>query len=233
MSWFRVRAPRYNSAAANERRPSPVSHQTILVLDFGSQYTQLIARRLRELSVHSEIVPFNTPVEALRAKRPAGLILSGGPRSVSEPGAPKCVPEVFAFGVPVLGICYGMQLMTDVLGGDVRRSGHREFGHAHVRVSANGAPAPRLFTQVPAELRVWASHGDDVAAVPPGFSVAATSATAPTSCGTSRSTSAGAPATGPSPPSSRRRRRASAGRWAPDASCAGCRAASIRRWRPS
>ncbi|MBI3050804.1 MAG: glutamine-hydrolyzing GMP synthase [Acidobacteria bacterium] len=156
-----------------------MSHQTILVLDFGSQYTQLIARRLRELSVYSEVVPFNTPIETLRAKKPVGLILSGGPRSVSEPGAPKCVPEVFAFGTPVLGICYGMQLMTDVLGGEVRRSGHREFGHALVRVSANGTAGPRLFSHLPGELRVWASHGDDVAAVPPGFSVAATSATAP------------------------------------------------------
>jgi GMP synthase (glutamine-hydrolysing) len=155
-----------------------VSHQAILVLDFGSQYTQLIARRLRELSVYSEVVPFNTPIDRLRARQPAGLILSGGPRSVSEPGAPKCVPEVFDFGRPVLGICYGMQLMTDVLGGEVRRSGHREFGHAHVRVSSNGT-VPRLFTKLPRELRVWASHGDDVARVPPGFRVAATSASAP------------------------------------------------------
>jgi GMP synthase (glutamine-hydrolysing) len=156
-----------------------VSHQTIVVLDFGSQYTQLIARRLRELSVYSEVLPFNTSVETLRAKKPVGIILSGGPRSVSEPGAPKCAPEVFHFGAPVLGICYGMQLMTDVLGGEVRRSGHREFGHALVRVSANGTAGPHLFTRLPGELRVWASHGDDVAAVPPGFSVAATSATAP------------------------------------------------------
>ena len=156
-----------------------MSHQTVLVLDFGSQYTQLIARRLRELSVYSEVVPFNTPIEALRAKRPAGLILSGGPRSVLEPGAPACTPDVFDFGRPVLGICYGMQLMTDVLGGTVRRSGQREFGHALVRVSTNGTAGPRLFADVPAELRVWASHGDDVAAVPPGFTIAATSATAP------------------------------------------------------
>jgi len=155
-----------------------VSHQTILVLDFGSQYTQLIARRLRELSVYSEIVPFNTPLETLREKNPAGIILSGGPKSVSEAGAPKCAPELFELGTPVLGICYGMQLMTDVLGGEVRRSGQREFGHAHVRVTGNGAP-PKLFTEVPSELRVWASHGDDVNAVPPGFHVAATSATAP------------------------------------------------------
>jgi GMP synthase (glutamine-hydrolysing) len=156
-----------------------VSHQTILVLDFGSQYTQLIARRLRELSVFTEVVPFNTPVEALRSKAPIGIILSGGPMSVSEEGAPKCAPQIFELGTPVLGICYGMQLMTDVLGGEVRRSGHREFGHALVHVAANGGPAPRLFSELPGTLRVWASHGDDVAAVPPGFSVAATSATAP------------------------------------------------------
>jgi GMP synthase (glutamine-hydrolysing) len=155
-----------------------VSHQTILVLDFGSQYTQLIARRLRELSVYSEIVAFNTPLETVREKNPVGIILSGGPKSVSEAGAPRCAPELFELGTPVLGICYGMQLMTDVLGGEVRRSGQREFGHAHVSVTGNGAP-PKLFTQVPSELRVWASHGDDVNAVPPGFHVAATSATAP------------------------------------------------------
>ena len=172
-----------------------MSHQTIVVLDFGSQYTQLIARRLRELSVYSEILPFNTPVEALREKKPVGIILSGGPSSVSDRGAPKCDTRVFEFGTPVLGICYGMQLMTHVLGGEVRRAGHREFGHAIIRVSdpptttpspasvATGGTAtltrPRLFADVPSELRVWASHGDDVAAVPPGFEVAATSATAP------------------------------------------------------
>jgi GMP synthase (glutamine-hydrolysing) len=156
-----------------------VPHQTILVLDFGSQYTQLIARRLRELSVYSEVVPFNTPLETLRAQDPAGIILSGGPKSVSEAGAPKCAPGIFELGTPVLGICYGMQLMTDVLGGEVRRSGHREFGHALVHVKTNGGPGPRLFSSIPSDLRVWASHGDDVAVVPPGFSVAATSNTAP------------------------------------------------------
>ena len=162
-------------------------HQTILVLDFGSQYTQLIARRLRELSVYSEIVPFNTPLDTIRANRPVGLILSGGPSSVSDPGAPKCDAGVFNLDIPVLGICYGMQLMTEMLGGEVRRSGHREFGHAIVRPAdseprAGGATVvtkPRLFAELPGELRVWASHGDDVAAVPPGFQIAATSATAP------------------------------------------------------
>src|SRR6185503_18007324 len=87
--------------------PPFVSHQTILVLDFGSQYTQLIARRLRELSVYSEIVPFNTSLETLKAKNPVGIILSGGPKSVSEAGAPRCAPELFDLGTPVLGICYG------------------------------------------------------------------------------------------------------------------------------
>ena len=107
-----------------------MAHQTILVLDFGSQYTQLIARRLRELSVYSEIVPFNSPAAALRAKHPAGIILSGGPSSVYDEGAPTCDPALFDLDTPVLGICYGMQLMTLSLGGQVRRSGHREFGHA-------------------------------------------------------------------------------------------------------
>jgi GMP synthase (glutamine-hydrolysing) len=159
-----------------------VSHQTIVVLDFGSQYTQLIARRLRELSVYSEILPFNTPLERIREKNAVGIILSGGPSSVSDEGAPRCDRALFEFGTPVLGICYGMQLMTDVLGGEVRRSGHREFGHALVRVGGGAtgvAEVPQLFVNVPPELRVWASHGDDVGAVPPGFSVAATSATVP------------------------------------------------------
>jgi len=155
-----------------------VRHQTIVVLDFGSQYTQLIARRLREMSVYCEIVPFNTSTDEIRAREPVGIILSGGPKSVSEAGAPKCAAEIFEVGAPVLGICYGMQLMTDVLGGEVRRSGQREFGHANVTVKGNGEQ-PRLFTHVPAQLRVWASHGDDVTGVPPGFAVTATSATTP------------------------------------------------------
>jgi len=155
-----------------------VSHQTIVVLDFGSQYTQLIARRLRELSVYSEVVPFNIPLAQLRARQPAGIILSGGPKSVKEADAPRCEQGLFDVGVPVLGICYGMQLMTDLLGGEVRRSGQREFGHAHVQVAAT-AVRPRLFEGVPDSFKVWASHGDDVGGVPGGFRVAATSTTAP------------------------------------------------------
>src|SRR5260370_42667425 len=97
----------------------PVNHQTLVVLDFGSQFTQLIARRLRELSVYSEILPFNTPLAEIRARNPVGIVLSGGPRSVSEASAPRCEPGVFAAGVPVLGICYGRQLMADVRAGPV------------------------------------------------------------------------------------------------------------------
>jgi GMP synthase (glutamine-hydrolysing) len=155
-----------------------VSHQTIIVLDFGSQYTQLIARRLRELSVYSEIWPPTTPIDTIRSRKPVGIILSGGPKSVSDPGAPVCDAGVFDVGVPVLGICYGMQLMAHRLGGTVAPASHREFGHATVRVAAGGAPAV-LFADVPEEIRVWASHGDFVAAPPPDFSIVATSANAP------------------------------------------------------
>ena len=153
-----------------------MAHQTILVLDFGSQFTQLIARRLRELSVYSEILPFNTPLEAIQAKHPRGLILSGGPSSVREDGAPRPDPGIFEIGLPTLGICYGMQLMTDVLGGTVGSAPHREFGYALIRRAGDEG---RMLQQVPGELKVWASHGDFVAAAPPGFAVTATSANAP------------------------------------------------------
>ena len=152
-----------------------MTHQAILVLDFGSQYTQLIARRLRELSVYSEILPFDTPADEIRRRKAAGLILSGGPASVSAPSAPRCDPGVFTCGMPVLGICYGMQVMTDALGGSVARAPEREYGHATVTVQEKGG----LFEAVPSELRVWASHGDYVAAPPSGFTVVATSRNAP------------------------------------------------------
>jgi GMP synthase (glutamine-hydrolysing) len=155
-----------------------VAHQTIIVLDFGSQFTQLIARRLRELSIYSEVWPPQTPAAEIRAKRPVGVILSGGPKSVSDPGAPKCDTGVFDIGVPVLGICYGMQLMADTLGGAVEPAPHREFGHATVALDARG-PGSALFAGIPAALKVWASHGDYVAAPPEGFAVVATSENAP------------------------------------------------------
>jgi GMP synthase (glutamine-hydrolysing) len=152
-----------------------VNHQTLVVLDFGSQFTQLIARRLRELSVYCEILPFDTPVAEIRRRKPVGIILSGGPKSVSEAGAPHCDLGVYTADVPVLGICYGMQLMTHALGGEVAPAPHREFGMATVQVQP-GAP---LFASVPADLRVWASHGDFVKSPPPGFEITATSANAP------------------------------------------------------
>ena len=154
-----------------------MAHQTIIVLDFGSQFTQLIARRLRELSVYCEILPFNTSLDAIKAKAPIGVILSGGPSSVDEEGAPHCDRAVLDLGVPTLGICYGMQLMTDMLGGQLGRSAHREFGHAIVR--RRPATTSRLLKGIPDELKVWASHGDFVATAPPGFTVAATSDNAP------------------------------------------------------
>ena len=150
-------------------------HQTIVVLDFGSQFTQLIARRLRELSVYAEILPFDTPVDRILARKPVGIILSGGPKSVSDQGAPHCDTAVYNAGVPVLGICYGMQLMTHALGGQVAPAPHREFGLATIRIQED---AP-LFETVPHELRVWASHGDFVKSAPGGFTVTATSANAP------------------------------------------------------
>ena len=155
-----------------------MTHQTIIVLDFGSQYTQLIARRLRELSIYSEIWAPNTPAKDICARNPMGIILSGGPRSVSDTGAPMCDPAIFDLGRPVLGICYGMQLMAHVLGGRVAPAAQREFGDAIVSVTGAGDEAA-LFAGVPSEIRVWASHGDFVSAPPGGFSVVATSANAP------------------------------------------------------
>ena len=152
-----------------------VTHQAILVLDFGSQYTQLIARRLRELAVYSEIVPFTISAEDILTRRAVGVILSGGPASVSSAGAPRCDPAIFACGVPVLGICYGMQAMTAALGGSVGHAPEREYGHATVTVRGGAG----LFDGVPDDIRVWASHGDVVGAAPPGFDVLATSANAP------------------------------------------------------
>ena len=150
-------------------------HQTVLVLDFGSQYTQLIARRLRELSVYSEILRFDTSAAEILERQPAGVILSGGPASVSDVDAPRCDEEIFGCGIPVLGICYGMQLMTAALGGKVGHSPEREFGHAMVTITEPGG----ILRDSTRTRRVWASHGDSVVTAPPGFAVRATSANAP------------------------------------------------------
>jgi len=151
------------------------AHETVVILDFGSQYTQLIARRLREMSVYCEILPFSTPLKEVRRRPLRGLILSGGPQSVYQPDAPRCDEGIFRMGVPVLGICYGMQLMGQLLGSQVQPAGHREYGYASLHF--NGAS--RLFSDIPSPLRVWASHGDSIANAPPGFTVTAHTESAP------------------------------------------------------
>jgi len=152
-----------------------MDRESILILDFGSQYTQLIARRLRELSVYSEILPPKTSAASLAARRPKGIVLSGGPDSVHQRGAPRCDPKVFSLGVPVVGICYGMQLMSHVLRGEVKRSGHREYGQAVF----SPRPGGTLFRGLPPRSRVWMSHGDDVREAPPGFRVVGQTETNP------------------------------------------------------
>ncbi len=143
--------------------------ETILVLDFGSQYTQLIARRIRELGVYSEIRPYDTPLDEVRKLHPRGIVLSGGPASVYEPEAPIPDPGVLELGVPVLGICYGLQLITHLLGGKVEKATRREYGRAELRVDADSP----LFAGLPRELTVWMSHGDRVEQLPAGFRVVA------------------------------------------------------------
>jgi GMP synthase (glutamine-hydrolysing) len=138
---------------------------TIAVLDFGSQYTQVIARRIRECEVYSKIYHFATPVEELVADGVTGVILSGGPSSVFAKNAPQPDPKVFEMGVPVLGICYGLQLMGKMLKGKVARSKEREFGMGTLSISKPG----RLFHRLPRKLKVWNSHGDKVIQMPPGF----------------------------------------------------------------
>ena len=149
-------------------------HETVLILDFGGQYTQLIARRVRELGVYSEIVPFNTPIAELRRRAPRALILSGGPSSVYDEGAPHPDRVVLDLGVPVLGICYGVQLMAQFLDGEVKPSSRREYGYAELEVK----PESRLLAGVPSPTKVWMSHGDFVSAPPAGFTITATTESA-------------------------------------------------------
>jgi GMP synthase (glutamine-hydrolysing) len=139
--------------------------QKIAVLDFGSQYTQVIARRVRECQVYSQILPYSTPASQLREEGIAGIILSGGPASVLREGSPRPDPALFELGVPVLGICYGLQVIAHLLGGEVERSERREYGHGVLRRTA---PSP-LFAGIPEEIRVWNSHGDRLARLPAGF----------------------------------------------------------------
>ena len=149
--------------------------QRIVILDYGSQYTQLIARRIREQQVFSEIIRFDTPAAKLRENMPQGIILSGGPNSVFEEGAPGIDPEIFELGVPVLGVCYGMQLMSQQLGGAVEPGTEREYGKTEMTT----VPGNELFTGLPEKFIVWMSHGDRVSKIPAGFQVSATSGNCP------------------------------------------------------
>lgn len=139
----------------------------VLVLDFGSQYTQLIARKVRELGVYSEIVPYSIPLSRIKKENPQALILSGGPQSVYEDDAPHPEPKIFSLGIPVLGICYGIQLMAHVLGGKVRPAAKREYGFARLKVLSRRG----LLAGVKADGQVWMSHGDKVERTPPGFMI--------------------------------------------------------------
>jgi GMP synthase (glutamine-hydrolysing) len=149
----------------------PNSHERIIILDFGSQYTQLIARRIREAGVYCEILPFNTSAREIGSRQPKGLILSGGPSSVYDENAPRSERElVDESDCPVLGICYGLQLMAHQLGGEVKPSPSREYGYARLTL-VNGETS--LFTGLPREMDVWLSHGDHVTKLPEGFHVTA------------------------------------------------------------
>ena len=147
----------------------------IAILDFGSQYSQLIARRIREQKVYSELLRFDTTAADLAQRKPAGIILSGGPSSVFDDGAPQCDPALFDMGIPILGICYGMQLTARTLGGDVQPGEAREYGKAEIEVIDHAS----LFHGLPDELAVWMSHGDQVAALPEGFTALAQTGTCP------------------------------------------------------
>ncbi len=142
-------------------------HQTLVVLDFGSQVTQLIARRIRELGVYAEILPYNTPIAELRKHDPKALILSGGPSSIYDEGAPQIDPELLKLGVPILGICYGLYVLAAGLGGEVLAAEDREFGAATLQISESAGPLTAFTAN--SELPVWMSHGDEIRRLPAGF----------------------------------------------------------------
>jgi GMP synthase (glutamine-hydrolysing) len=152
-----------------------MTRQTILILDFGSQYTQLIARRVRENKVFSKIIPYNMPAKEIAALAPKGLILSGGPASAIEKKSPYPDKKIFKLGIPILGICYGMQVLTEMLGGRVKHTREREFGKAELFIDDNRD----LFSHIPGNFTCWASHGDYVKKLPPGFHIIAHTLNAP------------------------------------------------------
>ncbi|MGI6285775.1 glutamine-hydrolyzing GMP synthase [Neomoorella humiferrea] len=157
--------------SSNNKQPAEI----VLVLDFGGQYNQLIARRIREAGVYSEMIPFNTPLKEILARRPKGIVFSGGPASVYSPGAPRIDRALYASGIPILGICYGMQLMAHDLGGRVEAAAGREYGKTELEVTTDDI----LFAGLPRNMQCWMSHGDYISAPPPGFQVTARSAYTP------------------------------------------------------
>ena len=159
--------------ARAERASQP---ESVVVLDFGSQYSMLIARRVRECHVYCEILPYNAPAEQVAKLNPRGFILSGGPASVYEPSAPMAPAYIYESGVPILGICYGMQALTHQLGGRVSSGLKREYGHAVLRQNVVDHP---IFKGLPLEMPVWMSHGDEISEAPPGFSSLAYTDNAP------------------------------------------------------
>jgi GMP synthase (glutamine-hydrolysing) len=163
------------SASAALSREGSARSEKVLILDFGSQYSQLIARRVRELNVYCELVPGDTPWPQLEAMSPVALILSGGPASVYDEGAPQVDPAALRSALPVLGICYGMQLLAQHLGGEVAPGSRREYGPALISVGDPG----RLFDGLPEEQPVWMSHGDHIVRLPPGFHALASSPNSP------------------------------------------------------
>jgi GMP synthase (glutamine-hydrolysing) len=164
-----------DSAASAARADESGGLDTVLVLDFGAQYGQLIARRVRECRVYSQLVPHDLPVEEIAARKPKGLIFSGGPMSVYVEGAPRPDPRLYELGIPILGICYGAQLMALQLGGTVAKTGVREFGKTQMSVTTNGL----LLDGLADEEQCWMSHGDGIAAGPEGFATLATTGRAP------------------------------------------------------
>ena len=169
-------SPTGRTATIESQATGRVQRETVVVIDFGSQYSMLIARRVRESSVYCEIIPHTADWDSVSRLNPRGIILSGGPASVYEPDAPLAPDWVYESGLPVLGICYGMQAMAHQLGGRVAPSSHREYGHA---VMDRGTDSEPLFKSLPKSMPVWMSHGDQITETPPGFKSLARSENSP------------------------------------------------------
>ncbi|MFM7372324.1 MAG: glutamine-hydrolyzing GMP synthase, partial [Sphaerospermopsis kisseleviana] len=157
------------AAPQTQENLGQLNRQMIVILDFGSQYSELIARRIRETQVYSEVLSYRTTAEHLQKLNPKGIILSGGPNSVYSENAPHCDPEIWKLGIPILGVCYGMQLMVNQLGGEVTKADRGEYGKASLYID----DPTDLLTNVEDGTTMWMSHGDSVTKMPPGFELLA------------------------------------------------------------